>query len=548
MVSLMKMNFRTLLVFMTGIAVAGVLAITLLSFYSFHRVKINGATYREIISGKDLVADILPPPEYIIESYLVIITAYNSADTAGLPAYREKLASLKKDYSDRHVYWQKELPEGVLKDMLIEKSYQPATAFYKKAEEVFFPALVSGDRQKAGVALADMNTLYQDHRLKIDEVVKLAAEWSANNEKYALSLVSNLSGLLVAAAVLTIGFVLLFSVLLQKLLMERLGGEPAAIAEVVDRISTGDLRPSHPVSDPKRKGIWLAMGGMRESLSLLISEIRRMSESIASSSRWLGSSAEQISKTAKDQSARVSQIAASSTEMSQTITDIARNSHEISGSATETLRVAQEGSETVEKSIREVCGISDTVTRSSNSIRQLGDRSKQIGDIISVINDIADQTNLLALNAAIEAARAGEQGRGFAVVADEVRKLAERTSKATSEIREMISGMQREVLDAVSSMETVAGQVKVGVDDVNQAGQALRRIVDHVVELQGMVVQIATATEEMSTVAETINQDIESVAHASDATSSEIHGITKASLELAGLSEQFQRAVTQFKV
>ena len=212
------------------------------------------------------------------------------------------------------------------------------------------------------------------------------------------------------------------------------------------------------------------------------------------------------------------------------------------------MRVADKGQEIVTKSVEEVKAISETVNESAKLMSSLGERSKQIGEIVNVIKDIADQTNLLALNAAIEAARAGEQGRGFAVVADEVRKLAERTAKATAEISGMIGAIQEEMDQAVISMENGTKRVEVGVEFSIQAGVALKQIVGSVTDLQTMVQQIATATEEMSTASEQISGDIETIANVSKETSVSSDQVSQASSDLARLAADLQGTVGMFRV
>ncbi len=165
-----------------------------------------------------------------------------------------------------------------------------------------------------------------------------------------------------------------------------------------------------------------------------------------------------------------------------------------------------------------------------------------------MINDIADQTNLLALNAAIEAARAGEQGRGFAVVADEVRKLAERTGKATSEIGEMIGSIQTEVDSAITAMKETSGKVEAGLKFSTEAGQQLQGIVSSVEGLQSMVQQIASATEEMSSTSEAISGDIQAIAAGAGEISNGSGQIAQSSSELARLSGELKSIVDQFRV
>jgi methyl-accepting chemotaxis protein len=202
----------------------------------------------------------------------------------------------------------------------------------------------------------------------------------------------------------------------------------------------------------------------------------------------------------------------------------------------------------VDNAVKEIEAIAKMTDDSSRLIYSLGGRSTQIGEIISVINDIADQTNLLALNAAIEAARAGEAGRGFAVVADEVKKLAERTANSTSEIGGMIKSIQEEVKQTVSSMESVTKQVGIGVELSAQAGNVLGNIVAGVDELNSMVHQIASATEEMAATSEEISKDIESIASISRETSTSSDQIAYASQEMSRLAINLEKDVSGFTV
>ncbi len=321
------------------------------------------------------------------------------------------------------------------------------------------------------------------------------------------------------------------------------------IAEWVSGVANYDLTKELKIStNDEIARVADKLSDMCRGIKWIITQIFEASNQVASASHQLSASAEQLSRGVSEQSTRASQIATSSTEMSQTVIDIAKNAANISSAAINTAKTAREGGEVVERSVEEVKAIADTVNESAKLVASLGERSKQIGEIVSVIKDIADQTNLLALNAAIEAARAGEQGRGFAVVADEVRKLAERTAKATSEIGAMISSIQEEVAKAVGSMDKGTRKVEVGVEYSIKAGEALKQIVRSIEELQSMVEQIASATEQMSTVADTISGDIETIATVSKESSSSSHQIALSSSDLAQLATKLTEIAGKFKV
>jgi methyl-accepting chemotaxis protein len=189
-----------------------------------------------------------------------------------------------------------------------------------------------------------------------------------------------------------------------------------------------------------------------------------------------------------------------------------------------------------------------TVEKSSEFVRDLGNQSEKIGEIINVINDIADQTNLLALNAAIEAARAGEAGRGFAVVADEVKKLAERTAQSTQEIGTMVNSIRTGVDRAVGAMGEASQKVKAGVELSSNAGSALSEIVGSASSLQSMVQQIAAAIEEMNSTTDEIAKDIEQVSAVTKESSNAAGQVTQSAVELSGLSVKLEGMVKEFRL
>lgn len=291
-----------------------------------------------------------------------------------------------------------------------------------------------------------------------------------------------------------------------------------------------------------------SLGGMSENLKGVIGNISQASNQIASASEELSSTAEQMSRGMQQQTSQTSQIASAMEEMSATVLEVAKNSQSASSSANDASSTAQKGGEVVTRTISGMMSIAATVEQSARTIGELGKSSDQIGEIVAVIDDIADQTNLLALNAAIEAARAGEQGRGFAVVADEVRKLAERTTKATKEIAQMIKNIQKETGSAVSAMEAGTKEVNEGVTLANQAGESLVQIVAAVQKVNDMIRQIATAAEQQSTAAEEISKSIEEIASVTKETSQGSNQTATASHELSRMATELQGTVGQFKI
>jgi len=280
----------------------------------------------------------------------------------------------------------------------------------------------------------------------------------------------------------------------------------------------------------------------------MIVQISQTALKVAAASENLSASAVQIAKGAKSQTERTAQVAASSEEMSATVIEVAKNASGASESAKNANKIAQNGKDIVERTVSGMDDITGAVKESASLIKKLGARSSEIGKIIKVIDDIADQTNLLALNAAIEAARAGEHGRGFAVVADEVRKLAEKTTKATKEISGMIHAIQEETNKAVMSMDVVTNEVEDKVRLTKDAGGALVEIVSNADRLTGMIQQIAVASEEESAAIDQISKDIQDIAATTEETAKSSNNIADASNNLSRLASELQSLLSKFKI
>jgi methyl-accepting chemotaxis protein len=279
-----------------------------------------------------------------------------------------------------------------------------------------------------------------------------------------------------------------------------------------------------------------------------VSLVNQATNRLATSTIELSTTTDNVVRAAEGQDARAIQSASAVEEMTMTAGEVARNSTEAARIAQETAETARSGQEVMSQTVTGMQQVSEAVVQAANIITNLGRSSDQIGEIVRVIEDIADQTNLLALNAAIEAARAGEQGRGFAVVADEVRKLAERTTKATKEIGDMIRQIQQDTKIAVASMDQGTNQVGQGVELANKTGEALSKIQSMINSTAGMIQQIASAAEEQSSATRQIAGDLEAMTQTTRQTTSGIGESAQACHELSMLASDLQKTVGAFKV
>lgn len=464
-------------------------------------------------------------------------------DQAGVTKELDKMADNAKTVTENLEKLTKAMVSEEGKALI--KKFADVRAAYSKERGKLVEHLKAGRQKEAREGLAVLIPHMQAYNNAIEDIQKFQEQHMKKAVEQAEENYARSRWIVISAAVA--GFLL--AVVFGMLLTQSITRPLKDAVTVSEKVAGGDLTVKIESSSNDETGMLLhALNGMTQKLKGMISEIQLASQSVASGSDELSASSEEITRTMNEQSSRATQIATSAEEMSQTVLDVAKNASTIATTSVETGEIARKGAAIVQSSARESQMIAETVQRSTGVMQTLGQKSQQIGEIIGVINDIADQTNLLALNAAIEAARAGEQGRGFAVVADEVRKLAERTGKATAEIGEMIRSIQTEVNDAIGAMEETNTKVEAGLRYSTDAGEQLSHIVQSVDALQNMVQQIASATEEMSSTSEMISGDIQGIASGAKEISSGSDQIAQSSSELARLSGQLRNIVAQFKV
>ncbi|MEL4280883.1 MULTISPECIES: methyl-accepting chemotaxis protein [Shewanella] len=297
------------------------------------------------------------------------------------------------------------------------------------------------------------------------------------------------------------------------------------------------------------------LGQISTSLTQVIEHLRGILHSIAEAANTVNSSATELSsftqatnKRMQQQQAETEQTATAMNEMTATVAEVAQSAAAAADSAKDADNYAANGNHIVMQSITSMSQLSEQIQKTAQVIGFLSNESQNIGRVLDVIKSIAEQTNLLALNAAIEAARAGEQGRGFAVVADEVRTLAQRTQKSTQEIEAMIATLQQGVKEAVNAMEVGINQVDDANDKANQAGQALKEIVASVDNITELNTHIATAAEEQSSVAESINRSIIAISDIAEHSTNSALELSESVLNLTKLANSMRNQVSAFRL
>ena len=319
------------------------------------------------------------------------------------------------------------------------------------------------------------------------------------------------------------------------------------LSGVAEQIASNNLTV-HVVPRSEKDLLGNSFKTMVGNLSNIVRQIKDNANQLASAAFEISSSSEQMSKGAQNQTQQMLEVSTAVERMTANVLESFENTGEATEASKSASETATAGGQLVTDTVIGMQKISDVVRASADSIGKLSKSADQIGEIISVIVDIADQTNLLALNAAIEAARAGEQGRGFAVVADEVRKLAERTGNATGEITNMIKGIQVQTEEAVNSMESGINEVNKGREMADKAGNSLNEIVNMSHRVMEMIQEMAAASEEQSHSAELISKNVEHISSITKETATGAQQSASAAEELSQQAENMQQMVALFKI
>ena len=533
----------------SGKIIAVVMAVLMLTvflgvFSVLQLAKVNGST------------------EEIATNWLPSVQAVDSMDSAISEFRRFELQHLLSSSKDERDGYEKKMADSEKRLEQVDADYQKliSSPEEKKMYEGFRAAWKSYLEVVKQVIAASVLDHHQealalnrgDGKKYFDAAIGALEQDRALNKKGSDTAYATARSVYLHSRVMVIGLIIaafLVGTLLALLVARVISRAMQKGVAVAEKLAQGDLSVSIEVVTRDETGqLMAAMKTMTGNLRSMISQVAGTASRVASAASQLDSASERIATGAEEVAAQSGTVATAGEEMSATSSDIARNCQFAAEGAQRASQSAQNGARVVENTVAVMGQIAQKVQATARTVESLGARSDQIGEIIGTIEDIADQTNLLALNAAIEAARAGEQGRGFAVVADEVRALAERTTRATREIGEMIKAIQGETRGAVSAMQEGVEQVETGTVEAAKSGTALREILEQVNDVAMQVSQIATAAEEQTATTGEISSNMNQITEVVQMTSQEAHESARAASQLNGHAEELQRLVRQFKI
>lgn len=526
------------------VVVGGVVTLAAWSYSSTQKIKIGSALYSQIIESNDVVADILPPPQYIVEAFL-LVHQLRSASPEQRVGLKKRFDETYTELQQGHERWLKsDLPKE-LKTAITQNTFNPAADFYKEAEQHFLPALAVNDEDTLNKSMQKLADYYQQNRAAVNDLVVASVERKADLEKLTQAEHSHYVFWFFTVAII----VVLISLFIAFNVIAEVRRRLHEVTKVVRQLGHGDLgvRVDMLVQDEFGQ-IATEINAMSSQFKNIISQLRQSAEKLSISVSSISTASKGATSNTSDQRFESEQVSAAMTEMTATVHEVARNILSASHAARRATEETNIGTNLVQETVRAIKVLSTQISDASDIINRVESNTHSISSVLDVIKSIAEQTNLLALNAAIEAARAGEQGRGFAVVADEVRTLASRTQQSTGEINEMISLLQQGSKSSVDAMNKSCEQAGLVVNKAENAGKSLVSIAATVLEISDLSAQIATAAEEQTNVSEEINSNIVHINQAAIDTAKGALKTTVSVSQLELIAGELQQLVKQFKI
>jgi len=568
-ISINKKLIILLTVFIAGYGIFG-----WLSFSTLNTLRIHGNLYNQISVSKDLIADVMPPPEYIIETYLDVLEMVDETDPAKINYFSAELKRLQSDYEQRHQFWKNEpiLESGALRDAMIVGAYNPAMKFYDIVFSKFIPALQKGDREYAKeLARGELKTIYTEHRKNIDQVVLGATEKYKKVEDLASATIKSDTKKLFTTVAVIIAAAVILSLIIQVSIVKPIVKVTDTLKDISE--GEGDLTRVVAINSQDEIGhLALYFNKTLEKIKNLVVTIKDQTEDLTAVSGELSSVSRQLASGAEETVNRSNSVASAAEQMSLNINQMANGAEHTSTNANDVASTAEQMStnmdtvaaaiEQMSASISQIASnageahkVATVATEKSKSatdvMNKLGMAAKEIGHVTDVIKKIADKTNLLALNATIEAASAGEAGKGFAVVAGEIKELANQSAQSADDIARRIEDIQKGTDNAVHVIGDVSDiiikinhSVEAIADHVEQQTKASNEIASNVSQASIGSKRVASAIGEVAKGANDVSRNADEAAGGATHVSQNIVSVNSVAKQSAHGAKQVNQSAT----
>lgn len=476
-----------------GTLLFGFLAFGMLAYSKFNLLSVQGPIYKQLIQAKDLIADILPPPAYIIESQLIV---YQLSVTENLNQQKEllqRLKQLQQDFEDRTDFWQKQTLSPDIEDAINNHLTPTGIAFFDYVNKHYLADLSSTDTEKIRNSLNSAQQLYDKHRLAVDRVVELA---NRDYQQLEIDSKNNVESGYLWLLIILIGSTaasMIVAFIASQVILKELGGEPAYVESVVAQLAHGEMRININ-NDASRESLLTSIQFMTNKIVDVVRSVDKINRDVSQSIFHVANTTRELTISINSQQVESKEVAHATHSLKELLHSVQNMTAQAREKTQSVESKAKAGLHSIEIINHAMEKAVSSVDMSENSVRELANASAEINSIVSSIKTIADQTNLLALNAAIEAARAGEQGRGFAVVADEVRTLATKTGQATTMIQNIVNGLNTKVEESLNSMTQVSEVVKQTQQQMQHNGDSIQIIASEARDSSEFSKEIAVAS------------------------------------------------------